>query len=367
VISSQIFINGRYLSQAVTGVQRYATETIRALDSLIDAGEYAAPRWQFNLLAPPGSWQRPSLKGIAVRAVGRTRGQLWEQLELPLHACPGLLLNFANTAPLAVRRQCVTIHDASVFAIPTAYSPAFRAWYRMLLPTLGRRAARVLTVSGYSRDELTRWAGIPRERISVVPGAGEHILAVPPNSEVFRKHGIGGRPYVLAVGSTSSHKNLQGIEQSLEFVVCGDFDVVVAGGRNLRVFGPNGAAAHQRIQAIGYVTDGELRALYERAACLVFPSFYEGFGLPPLEAMACGCAVIASSTTSLPEVCGDAALYCDPSDPRDIAAQISAVLSRPELATELRDRALARSRLFSWKTTARAVMRVVEGITRESP
>ncbi|MGH9891149.1 MAG: glycosyltransferase family 4 protein, partial [bacterium] len=119
-----------------------------------------------------------------------------------------------------------------------------------------------------------------------------------------------------------------------------------------------------RIRAIGYVTDGQLRALYERAACLVFPSLYEGFGLPPLEAMACGCAVITSDTTSLPEVCGDAALYCDPSDPRDIAAQISAVLTRPDLAAELRVRAVARSRLFRWKATARAVMKVVEDIVR---
>ncbi|MGH7508221.1 MAG: glycosyltransferase family 4 protein [Gemmatimonadales bacterium] len=296
--------------------------------------------------------------------MGRTRGQLWEQFELPVHARTGFLLNFANTAPLAMRRQCVTIHDASVFAVPAAYSPAFRAWYQVLLPILGRRVARVLTVSAFSRNELSRWARIPSERISVVHGAGEHILSIPPDSRVFEQHRIGGRPYLLAVGSSSPHKNLRGIVQSLKFVARDDFDVVVAGGRNLRVFGSDETSSDGRIRAIGYVTDGQLRALYERAACLVFPSLYEGFGLPPLEAMACGCAVITSDTTSLPEVCGDAALYCDPSDPRDIAAQISAVLTRPDLAAELRVRAVARSRLFRWKATARAVMKVVEDIVR---
>lgn len=364
---TRVFLNGRYLGQSVTGVQRGAKETIRALDLLIGAGEYPPPLWKFTLLTPPGPWERPVLGGIDVRTVGHLRGQLWEQLELPVHARGGLLLNFANTAPLAVRHQCVTIHDASVFAFPSAYSRTFRTWYQILLPRLGGRVARVLTVSEFSRNELSRWARIPRQRISVVHCAGEHILSVAPDAGVFRQHGIGSRPYVLAVGSSSPHKNLQGIVQALEYVGCDDFDVVVAGGRNLRVFGMERVSTHRRIRTIGYVTDGQLRALYERAACLVFPSLYEGFGLPPLEAMACGCPVITSNTTSLPEVCGDGALYCDPRNPRDIAGRISAVLTQPELAAELRSRALARSRLFSWEATARAVMKVVQDVVREDP
>ena len=109
---------------------------------------------------------------------------------------------------------------------------------------------------------------------------------------------------------------------------------------------------HESLVLAGYVTDGELRALYERAACFVFPSFYEGFGIPPLEAMHCGCPVIVSDRASLPEVCGQAALYCNPDDPIDIAAKLRRVLTSHLLQEELREAGRARARQFSWGRAA---------------
>jgi glycosyltransferase involved in cell wall biosynthesis len=352
---SRVFINGRYLTQSITGVQRCAAETVRALDQLIVEGEYSADAWAFTLLVPPSA-PRPMLHRIQVRAVGHGRGQWWEQLELPARVRNGVLVSLANAAPIAVERQCVIIHDASVFAVPDAYRPAFRTWYRFMLPTLGRRADRVLTVSQFSRDELVQRARIPPEKIAVVPCAGEHILAVAADPQVFTKGGFGNRPYVLVVSSGSRHKNLEGIARALDLVPRSDYDVVVVGGQNPRIFGGEGAILSQRIRGLGYVRDGELRALYERAVCLVYPSLYEGFGLPPLEAMACGCPVIASNVASLPEICGEAALYCDPHDPGDIAARIAQMLSEPELRHTLRARALERARTFRWRDTARGVM-----------
>jgi glycosyltransferase involved in cell wall biosynthesis len=352
---NRVFINGRYLTQSITGVQRCAAETVRALDQLIVEGEYPAGTWTFTLLVPPSAPQ-PVLQRIAVRAVGHAGGQWWEQLELPIHARNGILVSLANAAPIAAERQCVTIHDASVFAVPDAYRPAFRTWYRFMIPALGRRADRVITVSRFSKDELVRRARIPAGKLSVVPCAGEHILAVETDPEVFAKGDFGDRPYVLVVGSGSRHKNLQGIARALDLVPRSDYDVVVVGERNPRIFGGAGAMPSQRIRGLGYVSDGELRALYERAVCLVYPSLYEGFGLPPLEAMACGCPVIASNAASLPEICGEAALYCDPHDPGDIAARIAQMLSQPELRQALRGRALERARGFRWRATARGVM-----------
>ncbi|HEU4682483.1 MAG TPA: glycosyltransferase family 1 protein [Gemmatimonadales bacterium] len=352
---NRVFINGRYLTQSITGVQRCAAETVRALDQLIVEGEYPADRWAFTLLLPRSAPQ-PTFQRIAARTVGHGVGQWWEQLELPLHARNGVLVSLANAAPIAAERQCVTIHDASVFAVPEAYRPAFRTWYRFMIPALGRRADRVLTVSQFSRDELVRRAGISAGKLAVVPNAGEHILAVQPDSGVFAKTGFGDRPYVLVVGSGSRHKNLQGIVRAQELVPRNDYDVVVVGQRDPRIFGGRGPLPSERIRPIGYVTDGELRALYEKAVCLLFPSLYEGFGLPTLEAMACGCPVIASNVASLPEICGDAALYCDPRDPGDIARRISQLLGQPELRHTLRSRALDRARGYRWRDTARGVM-----------
>jgi glycosyltransferase involved in cell wall biosynthesis len=112
----------------------------------------------------------------------------------------------------------------------------------------------------------------------------------------------------------------------------------------------------------GYVSDAELRALYENAACFVYPSFYEGFGLPPLEAMTCGCPVVVSRAASLPEVCGDAAVYCDPCDPADIARAMERVLGNPAAQEDLRRRSLERARTFSWKQTACAVLGHLEDL-----
>ena len=115
-----------------------------------------------------------------------------------------------------------------------------------------------------------------------------------------------------------------------------------------------------RLTQVGYVSDGELRALYENAVCFVFPSLYEGFGLPPLEAMHCGCPVIVSRCASLPEICGDAALYCDPNDPADLAAQIRVLAQSPSLRTELREAGLARVQRFTWKQSANCLSELMQ-------
>lgn len=113
---------------------------------------------------------------------------------------------------------------------------------------------------------------------------------------------------------------------------------------------------------MGYVSDAELRALYEHAACFVYPSFYEGFGLPPLEAMACGCPVIVSNAASLPEVCGDAALYCNPCSPEDIAEKISLLMADPRLREDLRQKGLERAKQFTWEKCARETFAIIEKV-----
>ena len=131
--------------------------------------------------------------------------------------------------------------------------------------------------------------------------------------------------------------------------------LVAAGGGNARIFAQAGDLNldDRRLQRTGYVSDQQLRALYEGAACFVFPSFYEGFGLPPLEAMCCGCPVISSDRASLPEVCGDAALYCDPDDPATLAAQLRRLLDSDALAAELRQAGRQRAAGFTWDRAAR--------------
>jgi glycosyltransferase involved in cell wall biosynthesis len=347
----RLALNGRFLSQRVTGVQRHARELVRAMDRLLQRNIGSRPDLEITLLAPPDARLDLELHRISVKRVGHLRGQAWEQLDLPRYSRGQLLLSFGNTAPATVRRQLLTIHDASVFAVPDAYSPLFRHYYRLLLPFLARRIERVLTVSSFSAKELVRWLGIPEGKIRIVPGGHDHILAVSSDRAVLERHGLARRPYVLAVGSLARHKNLEAVVTAMHRLGPQGWEYALAGPVNPRIFEalPEGPAG---VKQLGYVTDAELRALYEGAACLVYPSRYEGFGLPPIEAMACGCPVIVSRSASLPEVCGEAALYVDADDHHQLATAIRRVMCEENLAARLRQLGLEQASRWTWARSA---------------
>jgi glycosyltransferase involved in cell wall biosynthesis len=354
-------INGRFLTQATTGVQRYATQIVGALDRELAANEALRLRYDFRLLAPRNARVISfSAEHIPLLSIGRLTGQGWEQLELPKFAGRRLLLNLCNTAPL-VAPGIVVIHDASVYAVPEAYSFAFRTWYRMLLPRLGARAVRVLTGSEFSRSELTRRARIPSSKIKVLPLGGEHILQAPADRGVFARLPVQPGEYLLTVGSRSPHKNVGAVSEAVARLPGNKPPIVVVGGANPRVFRVPATMNQENVHSAGYVTDGELRALYENAIALVFPSLYEGFGLPPLEAMACGCPAVVANVASMPEVCGNAVLYCDPLDPDDMARQI-VMIGDPGVRNELRNRGIARARCFTWKRSAETLVTLLDGV-----
>jgi glycosyltransferase involved in cell wall biosynthesis len=354
-----IFINGRFLAQPVTGVQRFAIEVLKALDGLIARGEVDLRGRQIEILAPPEVCHRLPLHNIKVRQAGRLKGNLWEQFDLPWQARSGLLVGLCNINPVLHLRQVITLHDASVFAVPEAYSPAFRLKYQLVLRIVGRTARRVITVSNFSKAELIRFCGIQAGKVTVISEGSEHILAVPPDDGVFAKHAFGARPYVLAVGSNSPHKNYAGLLQAAGLLAAEPFDFVFAGGTFGSVFRTRQVGLPANVHTLGYVSDAELRALYQRADCFVYPTFYEGFGLPPLEAMRVGCPVVVSRSAALPEVCGEAALYVDPHRPEEIAAQIVKA-RQPDVQQELRARGLQQAARFSWKNTACGIWAIIE-------
>ena len=359
---TQVLINGRFLGQRITGVQRFARELLRHMDVVLLEDTALQERLDFTVLTPSGTLHPPDLRVIRVRDSGRFQGHVWEQLELARWAGGHLLLNLCNTAPLAGQNMITTVYDASVFAVPEAYSRTFGMWYRFLIPAIGRRSRRVITASQFSKNELRRHARIASDMVAVIPGSGEHILGVIPDEGIIRRLGLKPRGYILGVNSHSRHKNVAGFARAAGLLGRAEYDVVLAGGVDKRVFRKSSNLPESRLRMTGYVTDAELRALYENAACFVYPSFYEGFGLPPLEAMTCGCPVVASRAASLPEVCGDAAVYCDPGDPGDIARAIDQLLADSGVQDEFRQRSLERARSFSWKGAARAMLQHIEDL-----
>ncbi len=360
----QLLINGRFLSQRITGVQRFALEVTKALDELLSKDRHRGVFKDARLLIPKNVSAVPDLKNIAVDVVGKRTGHAWEQWDLPLAVGGDLLVSLCQIGSLAAKRQLVVMHDASVYGVPFAFSRTFRLWYKILMPLLARRSHRVLTVSEFSKRELMRYCGVKEEKLRVIPEGKEHVLQVPADPSLIERHGLRGQRFVLAVSSVNPNKNFQAVVKAVDLLDGIDCKVVVAGGTDPRVF-RGGQALPDRVIHLGYVSDAQLRALYESATAFIYPSFYEGFGLPPLEAMALGCPVIVSRRASMPEVCGDAALYCDPERPDEIAASIRRLVADPGLRDALAQAGKSRADAYTWKRSALALLNVAEEVAVE--
>ena len=354
-----LYINAKFLSQRLTGVQRYATEILREWDESLSQGRIDFNRYSLVALAPKDLIQQVNYRCIKM-VTGNTGGRLWEQFELPIRSAGSLLFSPYAAAPIFKRRHIVTIHDAGVAATPEQYSFPFRTYNKFVYHTLGITAVKVITVSDFSKGELHKYFAIPKSKMQVVRQGYEQILAVKSDSDVLSRNGLRKEGFVLGVSSRSPIKNFDALAAAWKLLNRPDLRLVVAGGYNTRVFGKGSTQATDTgISFIGHVSDAELRCLYENALCFVYPSSYEGFGLPPVEAMACGCPVIVSRCSALPETCGDGALYCNPRDTRDIAEKISSVIDRPGLAADLRAKGRNRISELSYRKCAETIWSIV--------
>ena len=360
----EIVINARFLTQPMTGVQRYAYELVRAFDQMMLEGEIDPTIYSIVLAAPPDLKNDPEFKYVKLKKVGRLKGNLWEQISLPLYSRNKLLFNPCNTGPvLGGRHQIVTIHDASVFTYPQAYTFLFRLKYKLIINIMCRMAATIITVSKFSRNEISYYCGRSPDKIVVIPEGSDHILRYNGDDFIFERFKIGQRPYIFAASSQSVHKNHGIILKAVDLLGEVNFDVVIAGGTYSSIFNKKKNNYPLFFKQVGYVSNEELRSLYGHATCFIFPSLYEGFGLPPLEAMACGCPVIVSDVASMPEVCGNGALYFNPNDPVDLSIIIKRLISDHSLQNELKNKGLDRVKGFLWKASARKIWQV---ITKES-
>lgn len=272
------------------------------------------------------------------------------------------------------RRTIVTCHDLTPLVrrheLPQP-SVGLALWdwaFRGML-----KAARIITVSENTRQDLLRFSDYPSDRIAVIyEGVADRFRVVDDPvklSMVRERYGLPGTPFLLHLGHCQERKNIKGLLQALALLRSRGYNVTLAqvGGR----FSPQQRRLIERlglaeaVVQVPYAADDDLPALYNLADVFVFPSFYEGFGLPPLEAMACGTPVVCSNAASLPEVVGDAALTVAPDDIEGMAAAIARVLDDPALAGDLRRRGLERAQQFTWERTARETMAVYRDLHAE--
>jgi glycosyltransferase involved in cell wall biosynthesis len=293
------------------------------------------------------------------------RRRVWEQVA-PLLVGPYDVLHFPYDSCVAWKRGTFvsTIHDVKPLLFPVLRAPTNlnRLIEQWLVGDRWKTIDHVITISEHSRQDLLQHVPLRSDQVTVTP------LGL--DSGRFRPadHRREGRPYVLCVAGSDPTKNVGCLIEAFAKVsepLRSRFDLLLAGDVCQR--GDIRAAVDRlgvgaQTQLVGRVSDEELIAYYQQATVFVFPSLYEGFGLPVLEAMGCGCPVICSNLSSLPEVAGDAALLIDPQDSSHLAATLSRVLESPALQGDLRSRGLARANQFSWDRTAAETVAVYQRV-----
>ena len=326
----------------MSGVQRYAREIVRALDRLPSAAD------RYVLLTPVGA-DDLQLTTIPVHSIPGGRGHLWEQTALAWASRHGRLLSLGGSGPLVHPRQVVVVHDAAVFRHPDHFRRSYAAFHR----TLGRRLAqqaRLATVSEFSRRELAAVLNLPPADITVAPNSADHLNAVTPDPVVIDSLDLTGRPYFVALGNLTPNKNLAVALRALARLADPTVRLVLIGARPSAIFDQPAIQTDPRPIFAGRRSDAEIAALLDGAHGLIFPSLYEGFGIPPLEAFIHGCPVIASDIGATREVCADAALYFAPHDDAALADQMIRLLTETDPAR--RDAGLRRAKLYSWSRSA---------------
>lgn len=380
--SRRIGIDAHLLSFAGSyrqaGVSRYIAELLRAFAAGGDGAHeylaYAGPERPPAGFAPGGGvrWRHSRLP--TARAPVRIA---WEQAAGPVVARRDrldLLHGPVNVLPLlAPCPGVITVHDLAFLAHPETHGAGRRRYLTLLTALSARRAARIIAVSAFTGDELVRRLRVPRRKIAVVHNAADPAFRPLPADAVARFRAERGLPerIVLFVGTLEPRKNLTGLLDAFARIAPATDATLVVGGGKGWLFDEIFARVERlglagRIRFVGYLPEDELPLWYNAAEVFAYPSRYEGFGLPPLEALACGTPVVTSSASSLPEVVGDAALLADPADPAALAAALSRALGDPDLRARLRERGPRRAADFSWSRTAAATRAVYDAVLDEA-
>jgi len=331
----------------------------------------ALPRHDFTLLARSSeldAYPWATANNISIIDMSSPVYTVSEQFELVRKIPKETVLFWSphyNIPVLYRRKLLVTIHDAFHLAMPEYTGGLLKRVYaKLMFAAVVKKAKAILCVSRFTAVELTRLTGISAEKLSVILlGANESWYHI---KKLQRPE---SKPYLLYVGNVKPHKNLSSLVAAFEMIadviphdllIVGKKDDLITADKDVEY---RASGLGNRVRFTGLVEEELLQQYFVHADALVFPSLYEGFGLPPLEAMACGCPVIVSNSASLPEVCGDAVIYCNPEDPSDIAEKIRlVVLDENNLRETMRQNGIEQAKKFTWEKCARETVSVIEKV-----
>lgn len=348
-----VVVNARFLTQNVTGVQRFAMEICFQLKAMLKDVEF---------VTPDDVVQNDAFQALDAKVIGTHKGHIWEQLDLPKYLKTKgkpLLVNLANTGPLFYNNKIVTIHDVAYKVFPQTYPKSFLLYYSMMIPRLLHGSKHIITVSEYSKSEICKFYKISKEKVSVVYNAvSENFKPLPQKDS---------NAYFLAVSSMNYRKNFLYILDAFNkyrkkggkehLYIIGDLKNTSFKEIDLSQYKSN-----PQIKFLGRVSDGDLVKYYSNAVAFVYPSFYEGFGIPPLEAQTCGCPAICADASCLPEIFGDSVLYCDPYDSDSLLSTFEKITSDDALRLSLIEKGQKNMQRYSWMKSAERLRYIIESL-----
>jgi len=340
-----IIINARFLTQKLTGVQRFAIEIARQLKVLIPTVRFVAPS---NII------HHNLAKEFDVLVIGKRSGVVWEQVDLPIFLKKNgdpFLVNLCNVAPLFYRNQAITLHDVAFLVNPDWFSSSFVKFYKFLIPRIAKKARIVFTVSDFSKSEIVKYIGIDPRKIKVIYNGISDLSTPKYTGEAYGN-------YILTVGSIEKRKNILALIEAFKAMPNEDIKLVIVGDVN-PIFNNKGnemMKTNGNVVFTGRVDDAHLAGLYTNAQMFIYPSLYEGFGIPPLEAMAYGCPTIVSDIDSLREVCAEASLYVNPQSSKSISEGIMLLKNDEVLRNSFIVKGKRNITRFSWQLSARLMV-----------
>ena len=281
----EVWVNARFLTQQISGVQIFALEICKHLKQLNPNIKFVAPK---NIIHKEIAIQ------LDVITFGNFKGQLWEQIDLPLYLLRNntpTLLNLCNSAPLFYKKNLVTIHDLAFIENPKWFSFAFKTWYNFLIPIIAKRANSIYTVSSFSKNEIIEKLNLPEKNIHIVPNglSSELIEYKKENRNIIREK------IILTVGSINPRKNIDEVILAFNALKLKDYKLVIVGAENNNFSTSTTSNKYKNVHFLGYLSNHELWTLYQKAEIFIYPSLYEGFGIPILESLYFECPVIATN------------------------------------------------------------------------
>lgn len=344
-----IIVNGRFLTHKMDGISRFSYELCRQLKINGVRFKIVVPKWV----------ELVDEQGFEVIRYGKLKSHFWEQIDLyrflKKNDSP-ILINLSGLGPLFYKNQIITIHDLSFFANPRWFSRAYTWFYKLATPIVAQSAKKIITVSEFSKSEIIKYLNVDRSKITVIHNAVANELVDKNLAEKFIEE-----KYVLAVSSIDPRKNLQRLLNVFAEPELQNMKLVLV-GKKAEHFNVKLKQLSQNVVFTGYVSDEDLKKLYKNSELFIYPSLYEGFGIPPLEAMSNNSAVILSNIPSLKEIFGDAADYVDPYNESEIKQVLLRCLSSNNIRDTLKQKGMNKSTEYSWEKSGNSLISLIDTI-----